>query len=248
MAAFELEDLQAITLRLAQLLDLTAVAVLGAHGQGDRGNLHAAEALDAVVELASAGALQDHAAETVADAGEDRARACASGKAGTHLAAGGDAEAFLGVLIRGEEVTDAGVPRAVLGFVEEDGDVTVLLDPVGHVAHRGVAARRSDEDRGPALGRVTVIALRQDDAVMVDAGVFRVAAVVVAGDARLDAFLDDEALGGRPRGDRIGGTDESGEQTEEQGGVPAHDEGVGMNRAEGKRGCGLEACPGCSIA
>jgi hypothetical protein len=50
---------------------------------------------------------------------------------------------------------------------------------------------------------------------VVDAGIFRVAAVVVAGDARLDAFLDDEALGGRPRSDRIGGTDDSGEQAEE---------------------------------
>jgi hypothetical protein len=60
-----------------------------------------------------------------------------------------------------------------------------------------------------------VIALRQDDAVVVDAGIFRVTAVVVAGYARLDAFLDDKALRGRPRGDRIGGTDDSGEQAEE---------------------------------
>ena len=215
MAAFELEDLQAIALRLAQLLNLTTVAVLGAHGQRDGGNLYAAEALDAVVELASAGALQDHAAETITDAGEDRARARAAGKTGAHLTAGGDAEAFLSVLIRGEEVADAGVPRTVLGFVEEDGDIAVLLDPVGHVAHRGVASGRSDEDCGPALGRVAVIALRQDDAVVVDAGIFRVAAVVVAGDARLDAFLDDKALRGRPRSDRIGGTNDSGEQAEE---------------------------------
>ena len=198
VAAFEFEDLQAIALRLAQLLDLAAVAVLSAHGQGDRGNLYAAQALDAIVELAGAGALQDHATEPITDAGEDGARARATGEASADLAARGDTEALLGVLVGGEEIADAGVPRTVLGFVEEDGDVAVLLDPVGHVAHRGVAAGRGDEDRGPALGRVTVIALRQDDAVVVDAGIFRVAAIVVAGDARLDAFLDDEALGGRP--------------------------------------------------
>ena len=73
---------------------------------------------------------------------------------------------------------------------------------------------------------------------------------MVAGDAGLDAFLDDEAFGGRPRrgGGRFGGADDGGEQDEEQGGVPAHAEGVGNNRAKGKRGCGLEAPAGCSIA
>jgi hypothetical protein len=51
-----------------------------------------------------------------------------------------DAEALHGVLVRGEEVADARIPRAVLGFVEEDGDVAVLPHPVGHVAEGRVAA------------------------------------------------------------------------------------------------------------
>ena len=141
MASFELEDLEAIALRLAQLLDLAAVGVLLAHSQGDGGDLHAAQALDTVVELADASTLQQHATEIIADAHEDGTRAGSTREAGAHLAARGDAEAFFGVLIGGEEVADARVPWAVLGFVEEDGDIAVLLDPVGHVAHRRIAAR-----------------------------------------------------------------------------------------------------------
>ena len=63
--AFEFKDLQAIALRLAQLLNLATVAVLVAHGQSDGGNLYAAQALNAVIELADAGALQDHKRATL---------------------------------------------------------------------------------------------------------------------------------------------------------------------------------------
>ena len=84
---------------------------------------------------------------------------------------------------------------------------------------------------------------------VIDAGIFRVAAVMVAGDTGLDTFLDDEVGRGRPRrGDRIGGRRHDGAEGKEQGEGPAHDEGVGANHAEGKRGCGLEAALACSIA
>ena len=249
VAAFEFEDLQAIALRLAQLLDLAAVAVLSAHGHDDGRDLHAAEAAQAVVEDAGAGALEDDAAEIVADAHEDRAGARAAGEAGADLAAGADPEALHGVLVRGEEVADARIPRAVLRLVEEDGDVAVLLHPVGHVAERGLAAGGGDEERGPFLGRVRMVALREDDAVVVDVGVFGIAAVMVAGDTGLDTFLDDEVGRGRPRrGDRIGGRRHEGAEGKEQGEGPAHDEGVGANPVEGKRGCGLEAASACFIA
>ena len=228
MAAFEFEDLQAVALRGLQLLDLAAVGVLLAHGHDDGRDLHASEAAQAVVEDAGAGALEDDAAEVVADAHEDRAGARAAGEAGADLAAGADAEALHGVLVRGEEVADARIPRAVLRFVEEDGDVAVLLHPLGHVAEGRVAAGRGDEEGAPFLGRVGVVALRQDDAVVVDAGVFRVAAVVVAGDAGLDAFLDDdlERRRARRRG-WFGGARREGEEGEEQGEGASHDEGVG---------------------
>ena len=75
MAAFKLEDLEAVVLRRTDHAgNLGAVGVLLADGHRDSRDLHSVEAADTIIKGADAGPLQDHAAEIVSDAHKNRAR------------------------------------------------------------------------------------------------------------------------------------------------------------------------------